>query len=135
RHSRAGRVASLIAILIAGAIIWFCVELFQPFHGSGHGSVTVTIPAHSGSKKIGNLLKREGVISSAFYFDLRAKLAGDSGDLLPGTYHLRLGMSYGDVLRILTTPPPPPKVTNVTLIEGLTRAQIDSLLRSQDVRG
>ena len=30
-------------------VIWFCVELFQPFHGSGNGSVTVTIPPHSGT--------------------------------------------------------------------------------------
>ncbi|MDQ6840917.1 MAG: endolytic transglycosylase MltG, partial [Actinomycetota bacterium] len=45
------------------------------------------------------------------------------------------GMSYSDVLRILTTPPPAAKVTNVTLIEGRTRRQIDHLLHLQSVPG
>ena len=36
---------------------------------------------------------------------------------------------------ILTKPPPAAKVTNLTLIEGKTRAQIDKLLRAQGVRG
>jgi UPF0755 protein len=135
KHSLIGRIASLLALVLGAAVIWFLVELFQPFHGSGHGSVTVTIPAHSRSKQVGNLLERDGVISSAFFFELRATLAGERGDLLPGTYHLKLDMSYGDVLKILTTPPPAARTTNVTLIEGLSRRQIDGLLRSQGIRG
>jgi len=74
-HSRFGRVLSLLALIVAAALIWFLVELFQPFHGSGHGSVTVTIPPHSSSSQVGNLLERDGVISSRFFFELRATLA------------------------------------------------------------
>ena len=44
RHSWLGRIASLVALLLAGGVIWFLVELFQPFGTSPHGSVTVTIP-------------------------------------------------------------------------------------------
>ena len=134
-HSRAGRILSVVAIVLAAALIWFLVELFQPFHGSGHGSVKVTIPAHSSSSQIGDLLERDGVISSSFFFELRATLAGERSDLRPGTYHLQLAMSYGDVLGILTTVPAPAKVTNLTITEGRTRRQIDGLLRSQGVRG
>jgi UPF0755 protein len=135
RHSRAGRILATLALLAAGAAIWFGVELFQPFHGSGQGSVTVTIPAHSPSRQIGDLLARDGVVSSGFFFELRATLAGQRSNLRPGTYHLKRGMSYGDVLTILTTAPPAAKVTNVTIVEGRTRRQIDALLHAQSVRG
>ncbi len=130
-----GRIASLVAILLAAALIWFLIQLFQPFSGSGHGAVTVDIPAHSSSSQVGDLLQKDGVISSSFFFELRATLAGERGDLRPGRYHLKLGMSYGDVLTTLTKVPKPAKVTNLTITEGRTRRQINALLRSQGVRG
>src|SRR5262249_11130974 len=113
----------------------FLVELFQPFHGSPHGSIRVAIPPHSSSGQIGDLLERDGVISSSFFFQLRATLAGERGDLRPGVYHLQLGMSYGSVLKALTTAPKPAKVTNLTITEGRTRHQINGLLRAENVRG
>jgi uncharacterized YceG family protein len=134
-HSRARRVISLLALLLAGAVIWFLVQLFQPFHGSGHGSVTVTIPQHSSSSQIGDILARDGVISSSFFFELRATLSGQRSDMRAGTYHLKQDMSYGDVLRTLTTAPPPVKTTELTLIPGRTRRQISALLNSQGIHG
>jgi uncharacterized YceG family protein len=125
----------VLVLAVAIGAIWFLYELFQPFHGAGHGSVTVTIPARSSADEIGNLLEHDGVISSSFFFKLRAMLAGERGDLRSGTYHLRLGMPYGDVLKILTTPPKPARVSNLTLVEGKTRAQVSELLRSQHIRG
>jgi len=135
RHSRVGRVLALLALLAAAAVIFFSVELFQPFAGRGHGAVTVTIAPHEGASQVGSLLERDGVIPSGFFFDLRAALAGDRGKLYAGTYHLRLDMSYSQVLAVLTTPPPPIRVANVTLIPGETRRQIDALLRSEHVPG
>jgi peptidoglycan lytic transglycosylase G len=133
--SRVGRIVSLLAFVVAGALIWCLIELFQPFQGSPHGQVTVTIPAHSSASQVGDILADNGVISSSFFFQLRAALDGDRSDLRAGTYHLQLGMSYGDALRRLTTPPKAAKVTNLTIIEGRTRRQIDALLRSQHVHG
>jgi UPF0755 protein len=135
KHSWAGRIFALLMLALAAALIWFLVELFQPFHGSPHGQVTVTIPAHSKASQVGDQLAREGVIPSGFFFEIRATLAGDRSDLRAGTYHLQLGMSYAAVLKILTTPPPAAKTTNITIIEGRTRAQINDLLRTQGVPG
>jgi uncharacterized YceG family protein len=129
------RLAALVALLLAAVLIWFCVELFQPFHGQGHGRLTVTIPARSSSRQVGDLLARDGVVSSGFFFYLRAKLAGDGGKLLAGTYHLKLDMSYGQALKALTTAPPAVKVSNVTIVPGKTRVQINALLRAQGFRG
>jgi UPF0755 protein len=135
RHSRAGRLVSLLALALGAAVIWFLVELFQPFHGSGQGSVTVTITPRSSATQIGDLLERDGVVSSSLFFQLRATLAGQRGALRSGRYQLQRDMSYGAVLTVLTTPPPAAKVTDLTLIEGLTRRQIDALLRSQGIGG
>jgi peptidoglycan lytic transglycosylase G len=122
-------------LVLAAAVIWFCVELFQPFHGSGHGKVTVRIPRTAGARQVGDLLAHNGVVASGFFFYIRATLAGDRGKIYAGTYHLKLDMTYGEVLKRLTTPPPPVKVTNVTIVPGQTRRQIDALLRSQHIKG
>jgi uncharacterized YceG family protein len=131
----AGRVLSLLALALACALIWFLVELFQPLHGSGHGSVAVTIPPHSSASRIGDLLERKGVIASSFFFGLRAALAGDRGKLRAGTYDLRLDMSYGQVLSRLTRAPKAARVTELTIVEGRRRAEIASLLHHQGVLG
>ncbi len=135
KHSWVGRIFALLMLVLAAAVIWFVVQLFQPLHGSPHGEVTVTIPDHANARQIGDQLAKEGVVSSGFFFELRATLAGERGDLRAGTYHLQLGMSYGSVLKALTTAPPAAKTTNITITEGRTRTQINSLLRSQGING
>jgi uncharacterized YceG family protein len=130
-----GRAFALATILLAAAVIWFFIELFQPFHGSGHGSVRVTIPAHSGAKQIGDILERDGVISSSFFFNVRATVGSDRSDLRSGTYLMKLDMPYSAVLDRLTKPPKAAKVSSLTVTEGRTRRQIDALLRSQHVKG
>ncbi|MGO9751269.1 MAG: endolytic transglycosylase MltG [Solirubrobacteraceae bacterium] len=131
----ARRVAAVGVLVTALAVVWFLVELFQPFHGSGHGTVVVRVPHDASSSQVGDLLAHDGVISSAFLFDLRATLDGDRGKLFAGTYRMPLGTSYGNALMILTTPPAAAKVTNALIIPGLSRERVDALLRSQHVPG
>jgi UPF0755 protein len=130
-----GRLLAVLALAVAVGAIWFLVQLYQPFHGAPHGSVTVTIAPHSTSREIGDELARAGVISSGFFFDLRATLAGERGDLRAGTYNLQLDMTYSRVLKVLTTVPVGPPVTSITITEGRTRAQLDALLKAQGVKG
>ena len=130
-----GRFLAVLALALAVGAIWFLFQLYQPFHGSPHGSVTVTIPPHSTSREVGDELARAGVISSGFFFDLRATLAGERGDLRAGTYNLQRDMTYSKVLKVLTTIPVGPPTTNITIIEGRTRAQINALLKAQGVAG
>jgi UPF0755 protein len=130
-HSWLGRVFSLIALAVAAALIWFLIQLFQPFQGSAHGRVTVVVPAKATSSQIGDLLAGDGVISSSFFFELRATLAGERSGLRAGVYHLQLGMSYGAVLTALTKAPPAAKVTALTITEGRTRQYISARLKSQ----
>jgi len=135
RYSRGARAVALLALVAGFALIWFLIELFQPLHGAAHGSVTVTIPQRMSSSEIGSLLERDGVISSSFFFTVRATLDGDRDRLRSGNYRLELGMSYSQVLKVLTTPPPAAKVSELTIIPGKTRSQIDALLRAQGIGG
>jgi UPF0755 protein len=135
RHSWRGRLGALVAVILAGALIWFLVELFQPLGTSPHGSVTVVVPPHSSAKEIGNLLQRDGVISHGFFFELRATLAGERSGLRSGTYHLQEDMSYSAVLSALTKAPKAAPTTQLTIAEGHTRRYVAALLRKQKIRG
>jgi UPF0755 protein len=130
-----GRIGALIVLILLGAFIWFVVELFQPLGTSPHGSVTVVIPPKSSTKEIGALLQRDGVIAHGFFFELRATLGGERGDLRSGTYHLQRDMSYGSVLSVLSKPPHAAPTTQLTISEGHTRAYVAALLHKQKIRG
>jgi uncharacterized YceG family protein len=134
-HTWPGRVLALLAFAALAAGVWFMVELWQPFHASPGNPIVVTIPPRLASSAVGDLLERDGVISSSFFFEARATLAGERGHLHPGTYRLRRNMTYGAVLAVLTKPPPPIPVTEVTITEGKSRRQIAELLRAQGIRG
>jgi uncharacterized YceG family protein len=132
---RRRRLAALLGLLVLAVVVWFAVEIFQPFHGSGGRAVLVTIPAHSHVGAVADRLSRAGVIGSTFFFEIRVALEGDDSQLHAGTYKLRQGMGYGAVLSALTAGPPPARTTAVTIIPGETRRHLDQLLQKQGVAG
>ena len=76
-----------MAIIVA----WFLLSLFQPFKGDGEGEVRVTIPKGASVGEIADLLEKQGVISSAFFFEASATISGRRDDLKHGTFRLREG--------------------------------------------
>jgi UPF0755 protein len=133
RRPRWGRIlAALFAAAVVGVAAWFLLSLFQPFHGDGAGDeMLVRIPRGSTLGDIAQLLERDGVISSAGFFELRARIAGRSDDLKPGPYRLRQNMSYEAVLDRLERGVPP-NIVVVTIPEGRSRREIAPLVRRLD---
>ena len=133
RGPRWGRiVAAVVAAGLLGVAAWFLLSLFQPFHGDGEGQeVGVRIPRGATLGDIASLLERDGVISSAGFFELRARIDGRTGDLKPGQYSLRENMSYDAVLDRLEKGVPP-NVVIVTVPEGRSRREIAPLVRRLD---
>jgi UPF0755 protein len=133
RRPRWGRIlAALFAAAVVGVAAWFLLSLFQPFHGDGEGDeMLVRIPRGSTLGNIAQLLERDGVISSAGFFELRARIAGRSDELKPGPYRLRRNMSYEAVLDRLERGVPP-NVVVVTIPEGRSRREIAPLVRRLD---
>jgi uncharacterized YceG family protein len=125
------RIVAVLALLLVAAAIWFVVSLFQPFKGSPstHRS-TVFIPKGADAGRIGDILERRGVISSSFFFGLRARLAGKRNDLKPGVYALHPDSSYGDVLTTLSKGPPPVREVSITVPEGRSRREEAARIRT-----
>lgn len=123
-----------IALLIIAAAVWFLVSLFQPFHGSGSGRVIVDVPRGASARTIGDLLARDHVVASGFFFSLRAALAGKRGSFRAGEFALKRDMSYGAAIDALTgraavaTP-------QLLVPEGDTRVQIAAIARAAGIAG
>jgi UPF0755 protein len=116
------------------AALAFLWAVFQPFAGNGGDPVRVTIPKQAGVGKIGDILDQQGVVQSGLLFSLRARLAGDGGDLKPGVYTLREDMAYGEVLDVLVAGPAR-SVIQLTIPEGFSRREIVPLAGRAGVRG
>ncbi len=137
RQRRRILIRRLVALVVLGVLAfgaWFLVSLYQPFHGRGTGAVTVSIPQGSSGSQVASLLARDGVVSSSFFFGLRASLDGDSGKYRAGIYTLKRNMSYSAALSALMRPGLSEEVA-VTIPEGFTRAQIAALARKAGLRG
>ena len=122
-------MAALLALVALGAAAWFALSLFQPLHGDGEGTrVELTIPQGATLGEIANQLEENGVIRSAGFFELRARLAGRSGELRPGSYELQQDLSYLAALDALEQGVPP-NVVQVTVPEGRSRREIAPLVK------
>jgi len=122
-----GRVIALVALVaIVLGLAWFANSLLQPFKGDGGKTVRVTIPQGSSLSQIAERLERAGVIDDAGFFQLRARINGDSGNLRPGSYEFREGMSFSAALSVLKEGVPP-DVVQVSIPEGLSRKEIRPL--------
>ncbi len=140
RPPRSGRVfllrrlAALLALAAAFVLVWFLISLFQPFAGSGHGRVEVTIPPGASVNEISSTLEHDGVISSGFFFKLAATIDGDRGRLRAGQYKMKLGMSYSSALDELVAGPNI-KYVNVTIVPGRSRRQEQTVFASEGIKG
>jgi UPF0755 protein len=133
-HRRALRVVAVAGAVLLIAIAWFLLSLFQPLKGDGEGKVRVVVPEGAGVGEIGDILERRGVVSSAFFFELRARMAGRSGDLRPGVYQLPKDASYGYALDTLTAGVPD-DVVSVTIPEGRSRGEVGPIVAKAGLDG
>jgi len=130
RRRAPGRIIALgVLVAIIAGIAWFANALFQPFKGDGGGAkVRVTIPQGESLSQIADRLEKAGVIEDSGFFQLRARLAGHSGDLRPGSYELQKDMSFTAALDALQEGVPP-NVVQVAIPEGLSRKEIRPLTK------
>ncbi|MET0205645.1 MAG: endolytic transglycosylase MltG [Thermoleophilaceae bacterium] len=133
---RWGRMlAAAITLAALAGVAWVLVSLFQPFKDDGDGRVVrVSVPQGATLGDIAKLLEEKSVISSDGFFELRARLAGRSGDLKPGSYEMREDMSYAAALDALERGVPP-NITVVQLPEGLSRREIAPIVKQAGVPG
>jgi uncharacterized YceG family protein len=129
------RIVPVLALLLAIAAAAFAYLLFQPLHGEGHGSVAVRVPPGASATQIGDLLAERGVVSSGFFFALRARLSGQRSELRSGRHTLKRDMTYAGALTALTTPPRAAPVIDVALPEGPSRRELARRVDQAGLRG
>ena len=120
------RIFTLLAVVVFAAALYAFNQTFQPFHGDGTGSVVVNIPQDTDAAEVAKLLEGAGVVDSARFFELERRSSGERGDLRPGHYTLKKGMTNGAAITALTKVPENPKAAatvDVTLIEGPSRKE------------
>jgi UPF0755 protein len=133
RRRWAAVLGALLVVLIAAAA-WFLISLYQPGKSDGGARVTVAIPRGASLGVIAQRLDKAGVISSQFFFKLRARLAGHTSDLKPGVYLLRKDMAYSTLFTKLTAGVRP-TVIEVTIPEGRARNEVAPLVKQAGVAG
>jgi peptidoglycan lytic transglycosylase G len=135
RPYRRRRVLALGLLLVGVLVAWFLIAFFQPppfDPGEGSGQAVVTIPQGASGGEVANLLSENDVVSNGTLFEWRLKLAGKSGQILPGRYVLAHNMSYGTAIDRLTSSG---GKVNVTIPEGEDRTQVTSTIKDLGLSG
>ena len=133
RLPRPSAVLIVVAIFLVALLI-FLNALFQPFHGGDGKDLTFKVKRGESAGAVADRLDEGGIVSSGTLFEIRLLLAGHRNDLLAGQYALAEGMSYGEVIDALTTPPSQ-RTKVVTVPEGYSREQIASLATDSGLEG
>jgi UPF0755 protein len=129
------RFLALGLVLVGALVAWFLIAFFQPppfDPGNGSGEAIVTVPEGSTASDVADLLTKNDVVSNGTLFEWRLKLAGDTGNILPGRYVLAHNMSYSAAIDKLTSSG---GQVNVTIPEGEDRTQIAATVKDLGLSG
>jgi uncharacterized YceG family protein len=138
-RSRRGatRIIPVLFLVVLIVLAYFAYRVFQPGHDEGDAAkpVVVTIASGATAGEIADELADQGVIDSAFFFNLRSRLDGRRADLKAGRFTLKRDMSYAAALDALTTNPASAPVVTVTLPEGRSIGEAARLVKQSGVSG
>lgn len=96
-------VVSLLAVIVIAGIIGFSVIMRDSGSVSLDEDVTVAIDEGWGPSIVGDALHAAGIIKYPTVFKLQSKLGGYDDQLQPGTAVIKNGMSYNEILELLST--------------------------------
>ncbi len=127
RTRLAGLLAVLVLILVAGAATGFTfLRTLGVFGDSSPGArVSIVVPKGATVAEIGELLEREGVISSALGFRIAAFMEGGAEKIQAGRHDIRRGLVPGDALASLKESGVSEPFVTVTFPEGAWLSEIE----------
>ncbi len=124
----------LALVVVAG---WFAYRVWQPGHDAGDAKrpIAVVIAPGATAGEIADELASQGVIDSAFFFNIRSRISGKRGDLKAGRFTLQRDMSYAAALDALTQNPAAAPTVKVTIPEGRSIAETAAIVRQTALSG
>lgn len=122
-----GAIIAAIALGV-GARQWWKMYASQPAPDAE--KVAVTIDEGRSVASVAEELEERGVIASAFWFRVTAKLDDGLGAIQPGVFEIEQGSSYQSILLILGDEPETDEVT-LTIPEGFSLAQMGERVREK----
>jgi uncharacterized YceG family protein len=137
RARRGRRLLPLLLLLIVAGVAYFGYRVFQPFTGDGDASqpVAVVIPQGATAGEVADVLAKQGVIDSAFFFNIRSRLSGQRADLKAGRFTLKRDMSYTAALDALTQNPAAAPTVKVAMPEGRSIGEAAAAVRQSGLSG
>lgn len=119
----------ILVILLAAGMIGGGILLSDSMGVAISENTHTEIKSGAGSASIAQQLKAEGIIKYPLLFRLQSKIGGYDGNYQPGSATVSVGMSYDDILKLLSTPGR--ETTKVVIPEGYEIRQIiDKLLEA-----
>ena len=117
---------ALAFLLAAGAsVVWVEHQINPP--GPLGPEVRITVPKGMSTVQIGDLLAREGVITSASIFKYYVKLTG-AGSIEAGDYTMRKAMNMGQAVKVLEAGAAKAVDDKLAVPEGLTLQAIADIV-------
>ena len=134
RKRRGCLVAFLLALVLLfssfGFLFVYVGNEINGKHATAVGTVIVEIPLNSGTEAIGNALQAKGLIGSALIFRAYVRFRQESPAFQAATFTLTGGMTYEEIIAVLTTPVDERETVMVTFPE--TRSAIRFAIICED---
>ncbi len=137
KSARKGCLIAFLVIFVIFAIVAGVVayNLFSEIDG-GNATATETVvmdvAASSSGRTIGGQLEEAGLIGSEEIFRFYERfLNSNDGVFQTGRFYIEPGMSYDEIIEVITQPPPPRDTKMVTFPEGITVMQFASIIEEE----
>ncbi len=133
-YKKTNRILYIVVTLVIMGLLWQSAkQIHQYFFAeplADTTSVLFIVSEGESFKTIANRLQERGIIKSAWWFRLDAKLAGLDDDIKAGQTTLTPGDRYADILGALLYPAGESEIS-LTIPEGYTIAQIGEVVREK----
>lgn len=128
------RSCSLVVILLVLAFLWvggkFAYDTSLVTPDDDANEIRFIIDSGESFKNIADRLEESDLIRNAFSFEMVARIVGATNDLKTGSFSIKEGHSYLDILTFLTESTSAEEV-QITIPEGYTRQQIGDLVQEK----
>lgn len=127
-----GCLIAFAAVMLVLAVVLLVAFLYVNRDISGSnatatGIVKIDVPSGANSSTIAALLEEHGLIANDAIFKLYSRFNSAGAGFQAGRFEIEAGMSYDEIIYILSQPPPPRETMRVTFPEGSTVMQFAAI--------